>query len=402
MTAYLGTATGTTPGLEATSNIPTTPALKATHTAGGNAADLRGDGATLYAQSTSTTWPAAYIDGGTTGRGVYAQGGEYGVSALATGTNGYAVNASATGTSGYAVYASATTGTSGVAVYGVGRRYGCWGVSDRDTYAGVRGRATGSSAYGLFGECTDPSSGWGVYGSGATYGVSGSGTTSTSRGVHGQGFIGVSCTATISGGTGVQASGYGVGGQAGWFSGNVNIQGTLTKSGGSFLIDHPLDPANAYLEHSFVESPDRKNIYDGIGTADANGELTVALPRYFDALNREFRYLLTPLGASAPELHIKEEFKEGTFVIAGAAPGQRICWQMTGVRKDAFAESVPLVVEREKPENEKGRFLHPELFGKSRKDMIGYDPSMEPMPAPAMASEPLPEAPEAPPAPPVP
>jgi hypothetical protein len=42
---------------------------------------------------------------------------------------------------------------------------------------------------------------------------------------------------------------------AGVFSGNVNVYGTLTKAAGSFKIDHPLDPENKYLYHSFVESP---------------------------------------------------------------------------------------------------------------------------------------------------
>jgi hypothetical protein len=30
----------------------------------------------------------------------------------------------------------------------------------------------------------------------------------------------------------------------------------LTKGGGPFKIDHPLDPANKTLSHSYVESPD--------------------------------------------------------------------------------------------------------------------------------------------------
>jgi hypothetical protein len=55
---------------------------------------------------------------------------------------------------------------------------------------------------------------------------------------------------------------------AGNFSGNVSVSGSLSKGGGSFKIDHPLDPANKYLYHSFVESPDMKNIYDGVATLD--------------------------------------------------------------------------------------------------------------------------------------
>ena len=53
-------------------------------------------------------------------------------------------------------------------------------------------------------------------------------------------------------------------GKPGYFQGNVQVTGTLTKAGGSFKIDHPLDPANRYLSHSFVESPDMKNVYDGV------------------------------------------------------------------------------------------------------------------------------------------
>ena len=59
---------------------------------------------------------------------------------------------------------------------------------------------------------------------------------------------------------------------AGYFAGNVHVAGTLTKSSGSFKIDHPLAPENRYLSHSFVESPDMKNIYDGVILLDDKGE----------------------------------------------------------------------------------------------------------------------------------
>ncbi len=71
---------------------------------------------------------------------------------------------------------------------------------------------------------------------------------------------------------GIYARGYGgTTNWAGYFSGNVNVTGTLSKGGGSFKIDHPLDPQNKYLYHSFVESPDMKNIYDGTVITDASG-----------------------------------------------------------------------------------------------------------------------------------
>jgi hypothetical protein len=47
---------------------------------------------------------------------------------------------------------------------------------------------------------------------------------------------------------------------AAYLAGNVTIAGSLSKTCGSFRIDHPLDPANKYLSHSFVESPYMKNV----------------------------------------------------------------------------------------------------------------------------------------------
>jgi hypothetical protein len=46
------------------------------------------------------------------------------------------------------------------------------------------------------------------------------------------------------------------------------------KPGGSFKIDHPLDPANKYLYHSFVESPDMMNIYNGNTVTDVSGPIS--------------------------------------------------------------------------------------------------------------------------------
>ena len=92
--------------------------------------------------------------------------------------------------------------------------------------------------------------------------------------------------------------------------------GTLSKTAGSFKIDHPLDPANKYLYHSFVELPDMKNIYDGVATLDANGAAVVTLPDWFEALNEEFRYQLTCIGGYAP-VYIAQEIKDNQFTIAG-------------------------------------------------------------------------------------
>ncbi len=157
---------------------------------------------------------------------------------------------------------------------------------------------------------------------------------------------------------GVSSSGY-----AGYFSGKVHVTGNLTKSGGSFKIDHPLDPANKYLSHSFVESPDMMNIYNGNVTLDANGEAVVALPDWFGALNKDFRYQLTAIGAPGPNLHIAEEISGNRFLIAGGAPSMKVSWQVTGIRQDAFANMHRILVEEEKSPEEQGKYLHPKEHG---------------------------------------
>jgi len=98
----------------------------------------------------------------------------------------------------------------------------------------------------------------------------------------------------------IEAAGVFQGSKAGLFIGDVEVRGTLTKYAGAFKIDHPLDPANKYLSHSFVESPDMMNIYNGNAIMDANGEAVVVLPNWFEALNKDFRYQLTCLGEFAP------------------------------------------------------------------------------------------------------
>ena len=151
------------------------------------------------------------------------------------------------------------------------------------------------------------------------------------------------------------------GAYAGIFSGNVKVTGTLEKGGGSFKIDHPLDPENKYLYHSFVESPDMMNIYNGNVTTDQNGEALVELPDYFEALNRDFRYQLTVLGVFAQAI-VGEEVKGNRFKIRTSAPNVKVSWQVTGIRQDAFANKYRIPVEEPKPEIERGLYLHPLAF----------------------------------------
>ncbi len=154
--------------------------------------------------------------------------------------------------------------------------------------------------------------------------------------------------------------------------GDVAIKGNLSKGGGSFKIDHPLDPANKYLYHSFVESPDMMNIYNGLITLDTRGSVWITLPKYFEALNQDFRYQLTSIGRPQPTLYVAREISGNRFRISGGKPGAKVSWQVTGIRHDAYADAHRIRVEEEKPPQEQGHYLHPELFGAGPEQAVGY------------------------------
>ena len=142
-----------------------------------------------------------------------------------------------------------------------------------------------------------------------------------------------------------------------------------TQDGGGVLgvrvltVDHPTDPKNKYLSHSFVESQEMLNVYSGTVTTNRDGTARVKLPAYFEALNRDFRYQLTVIGRFAQAM-VSQEIKDNQFAIRTNPGRVKVCWQVTGVRKDAWAEAHRIEAEVRKPKAERGRYLHPELFGK--------------------------------------
>lgn len=185
-----------------------------------------------------------------------------------------------------------------------------------------------------------------------------SGLSVIGNGVEGFTYASIRQNSDVAAVRGQSANGY-----AGLFVGQVRVAGHLSKSGGGFTVDHPTDPDNKYLSHSFVESPEMLNVYSGTVTTDKDGTARVELPSYFEALNRDFRYQLTVIGDFARAV-VSEEIKNNGFTIRTDAGKVKVCWQVTGVRKDAWAEANRIAVEQEKPDGERGRYLHPELFGK--------------------------------------
>lgn len=196
---------------------------------------------------------------------------------------------------------------------------------------------------------------------GQTAGIQGHTDIATASGVLGSSSAGNGVRGTTSTGRAIEGQSFGAG-LAGNFIGDVTVTGTLSKGGGAFKIDHPLDPTNKYLSHSFVESPDMMNVYNGNATLDSKGEAWVTLPEWFEVLNRDFRYQLTALGAPGPNLYVASEITGNRFKIAGGKRGGRVSWQVTGIRQDAWANTNRIPVEEEKPEAQRGQYLHPDVF----------------------------------------
>ncbi|MGO4880632.1 MAG: beta strand repeat-containing protein [Bryobacteraceae bacterium] len=323
----------------------------------------------VYGQSSSTSGNGVLgIDNATSGFAVGVNGqtsspngvGVNGLNLATTGGTG--VTGQSNATSGYAVgvYGQSAspsgTGVNGVNTSSAGGNGGFFSCQATTALCfGLQGFASGAGSVGMQG--TSPN----VAVAGFNQTCSGS-TCTLVKGTAGQ-FV------TGAGGTVLQ----GIGGTTqvfyvdasgnGYFAGNLKVTGRMTKGSGSFMIDHPLDPEHKYLSHSFVESPDMMDVYNGVVRLDAKGQAWVDLPDYFEALNGDFRYQLTAMGAPAPRLFVAQEVAHNRFKIAGGHPGGRVSWQVTGIRHDAYANAHRIAVTEDKPAAEQGTYLHPDAYG---------------------------------------
>jgi len=386
---YEGAATGQVFGVSGGTNSPTNFAAGVSGFEGAKAGTVFG----VTGGTSSTTNGAAGVNGneaattgqvyGVSGSTISTSNGAAGVNGIANGTTGatYGVlggtnstTGGAAGVNGYAGGATgATTGVSGTTnsssagangVYGqatatTGVTFGVQGVSFSSSGVGVQGSSPNNAIAGFNQTCG--SSGCTIHA-----GIAGRFVTATG-GTLLQGLSGASLSA-LTQVFSVDASGNGS------FSGNLNVTGKLTKGSGSFKIDHPLDPANKYLSHSFVESPDMMNVYNGNITTDRHGLATVTLPNYFEALNQDFRYQLTVIGKFAQAI-VARKIAANRFVIRTNKPNVEVSWQVTGIRQDAYAKAYRIPVEEEKPPQEQGHYLHPELFGAPSELAVGHNVS---------------------------
>ena len=241
--------------------------------------------------------------------------------------------------------------------WGVGGRFeggyiGAQGIVNgggSNTYQAVKGEAYSTGAgncYGFHGYAISPGYNYGAYGY-------------ASGGYYACGIYGTANSASTN--------------WAGYFVGDIEVTGNIWKSGALSRIDHPLDPDNKYLQHAQVESPEMLNVYSGNVITDASGYATVTLPDYCEAYNRDFRYQLTVIGDFAQAI-IAEKISAGQFTIRTDKPGIEVSWQVTGVRNDLYAQAHPVDVEAAKSSEDRGKYVHPELFGRDAEWRVGPPP----------------------------
>jgi hypothetical protein len=284
----------------------------------------------------------------------------------------------------------------GVSGHNDGEGFGVWGGTNSGDNAGVYGTGPfvgvqGDGSWGVWGTGSSIGVYGYSYGGKAVYGESSSGDAITGESVNGAGIHGLGKYGVV-GGSGSNdavrgissASGYaGIYGEnstgatnAGYFAGHVQINGGCTGCAGPSLlqIDDPLDPAHKYLQHSSVASSQQLDLYSGNTTTNAKGFATVTMPRWFQALNRSFRYQLTVVGRAHWEAKaaVWTEIKDNRFTIRTDQPNVKVSWLVTGIRHDRYANANPTQVIVPKPKAEQGRYVHPELYGKPRSDGIGY------------------------------
>ncbi|MCP4439555.1 MAG: hypothetical protein GY810_11485 [Aureispira sp.] len=155
----------------------------------------------------------------------------------------------------------------------------------------------------------------------------------------------------------------------------VYANGDMTATGVKpFTIDHPQDPTQKNLRHFAIESNEVLNMYRGIVELDANGKAIVNLPSYFESINKNFTYQLTPIG-TGQQPYILEKIKEDQFIVAGA-PNTEVSWMVLANRNDPYIQKYPhkTMVEVNKPTHQQGKYLRPDVYDQPAEKGVFYAP----------------------------
>jgi len=147
----------------------------------------------------------------------------------------------------------------------------------------------------------------------------------------------------------------------------VNVVGALTKGSGTFKIDHPLQPDDKFLYHSFIEGPRVDLIYrgtaklvDGKAVVDLNKDSTVhpMMDGTFEALTQNA--VVTSLQNQDSFDRVKpSEINGALFEITSENPDStdEVAWVVMAERVDPFIKTVDINDDNGRliPEHDKGK-----------------------------------------------
>ncbi len=358
----------------------TTNELQSLSIAGNTLTISSGNSVTLPSGGSGGTLDAAYDFGGSgLGRVITADAGEVsittntpsGIALRADNTNtGVGLISNVTNASNtFSAIQANTNSSSVIASALVGSSSGAaWGVAGQV-------QATASGQAGVYGSNLRTTGGHGVMGIGFN-GIVGQTGQSQGYAVYGENFDNI---APLGNGVGVAGKGYwGVLGEDRYLGTQPGAYGVYANGGlgatgtKTFNIDHPKDPENKFLRHFSIESNEVLNVYRGTVVFDSNGEAIVSLPDYFNDINKNISYQLTPVGAYMP-LFIKEKVNSGNlFVIGGGVVGKEVSWAVYAERNDLYMQKNPdqRKAELQKRDSEKGKYLIPALYNAGEEKAI--------------------------------
>lgn len=323
-----------------------------------------------------------YGIGSDTGVMGVGEDGVFGITFEEEGVGGWFINNDSKGTALIAAgndVPGAWVIENGSGIAGTGETIGTFGAADDSDGIGVMGVGNGfMDDYYPSSPIPTPADGAGVYGLGYR------GVVGVSDRSYGRGVFALDDSPNNSGGWSLYGIGdaavhsdfhvYSYGSKPGdiYGMGALYMTGDVNGAAKNFLIDHPLDPVNKYLKHTSIESNEVLNLYRGTETFDAEGMVIVQLPDYYEALNKNPSYQLTPIGAFM-ELYIAEEISNGRFVIAGGIPGKKVSWAVQAERDDPYIHYYPETTQMELDKGEdRGYYLRPELYGQPEEKGIQY------------------------------
>ena len=145
-------------------------------------------------------------------------------------------------------------------------------------------------------------------------------------------------------------------------SAKLTVNGSLSKSSGSFRIDHPIKPETHDLVHSFVEAPQADNIYRGkvdlvAGKAEVNIDSVAGMTEgTFVLLNREIQ-VFTSNESDWDAVRGRVEGNKVIIECQNTESTATISWLVIGERQDKHMydtewtdENGKVIVEPLKPE----------------------------------------------------